>query len=65
MTAHGDCPQTSRCTLRRPARKIQAAISDLLDRMTLAEIMDEEAGLLAVTVNGGADEMSEEAGERR
>ena len=65
MTAHGDCPQTSRCTLRRPARKIQAAISDLLDRMTLAEIMDEEAVLLAATVNGGADEMSEEAGERR
>jgi Rrf2 family protein len=38
MTEHGDCAQESRCTLRKPARKLQAAITDLLDTMTLAEL---------------------------
>jgi Rrf2 family protein len=33
-----DCAQASRCTLRKPARKLQAAITGLLDTMTLAEL---------------------------
>jgi Rrf2 family protein len=33
-----DCAQASRCTLRKPARKLQAAITDLLDTMSLAEL---------------------------
>jgi Rrf2 family protein len=33
-----DCPQMARCNLRRPVQKIQAAISQLLDGMTLAEL---------------------------
>jgi Rrf2 family protein len=33
-----DCPQMARCNLRRPVQKIQAAISQLLDTMTLAEL---------------------------
>jgi Rrf2 family transcriptional regulator, cysteine metabolism repressor len=37
-----DCPQKPRCTLRRPVRKIQAAIGQLLDTMSLAELMGED-----------------------
>ena len=46
MAGHDDCPQTSRCNLRRPARKIQAAIADLLDTMTLDELIRDEAPAL-------------------
>jgi Rrf2 family protein len=38
MAHHGDCVQASRCTLRNPARRLQAAITDLLNTMTLAEL---------------------------
>ena len=34
-----DCPQMARCNLRRPVQKIQAAISQMLDSMTLAELV--------------------------
>jgi Rrf2 family protein len=34
-----DCPQMARCTLRRPVQKIQAAISLMLDTMSLAELV--------------------------
>jgi DNA-binding IscR family transcriptional regulator len=49
MTGHGDCAQASRCTLRKPARKLQAAITELLDTMTLAELgrVAEPAALVA------------------
>ena len=32
------CPQMERCNLRRPVHKIQAAISQVLDTMSLAEL---------------------------
>ena len=38
MRVHGACAVALRCTLRKPARKLQAAITDLLDTMTLAEL---------------------------
>jgi Rrf2 family protein len=38
MSAQDDCPQFSRCNLRRPVQKIQASISYVLDTMTLAEL---------------------------
>ncbi len=38
MVENDDCPQFSRCNLRRPVQKIQASISYLLDSMTLAEL---------------------------
>jgi Rrf2 family protein len=34
-----DCPQMERCNLRRPVQKIQAAISHVLDSMSLAELI--------------------------
>ena len=34
-----DCPQMAHCNLRRPVQKIQVAISELLDTMTLAELV--------------------------
>jgi Rrf2 family protein len=38
MVEEDDCPQFSRCNLRRPVQKIQASISSLLDAMTLEEL---------------------------
>lgn len=38
MVENDDCPQFSRCNLRRPVQKIQASISSLLDTMTLDEL---------------------------
>jgi DNA-binding IscR family transcriptional regulator len=42
MADHGDCAQASRCTLRNPARRLQAAITDVLDTMTLAELAGDD-----------------------
>jgi Rrf2 family protein len=39
------CPQISRCNLRRPVLKIQAGISHLLDTMTLADLVADDAPL--------------------
>jgi Rrf2 family protein len=36
------CPQMERCSLRRPVRKIQAAITQMLDSMSLAELTSED-----------------------
>ncbi|MBI1893699.1 MAG: Rrf2 family transcriptional regulator [Candidatus Rokubacteria bacterium] len=33
-----DCPQLTRCSVRRPVQKIQTSIEELLDKMTLAEM---------------------------
>lgn len=41
MVENDDCPQFSRCNLRRPVQKIQASISSLLDTMTLDELAAE------------------------
>jgi Rrf2 family protein len=37
-----DCPQMPRCSLRRPVQKIQAAIGQLLDTMSIAELMGQD-----------------------
>jgi len=52
MVEDDDCPQFSRCNLRRPVQKIQASISSVLDTMTLAELTADPvpAGELA-TIN--------------
>jgi Rrf2 family protein len=42
MADHGDCAQASRCTLRKPARKLQAAITNLLYTTTLAELTGDD-----------------------
>ena len=36
------CPQMERCNIRRPVRKIQVAISYMLDTMSLAELTSED-----------------------
>jgi DNA-binding IscR family transcriptional regulator len=43
MAEDDECPQFSRCNLRRPVQKIQASISSLLDAMTLEELTAEPA----------------------
>jgi Rrf2 family protein len=37
-----DCPQMERCSLRRPITKVQAAITQMLDTMSLAELTSED-----------------------
>src|SRR5467141_3672395 len=37
-----DCPQIERCSLRRPVTKLQLAITQLLDTMTLAELTTDD-----------------------
>ena len=41
-----DCPQMERCNLRKPVQKIQAAISQMLDTMSLAELTSEDVPAL-------------------
>ena len=38
LEASSACPQMAHCNLRRPVLKIQAAISQVLDTMSLAEL---------------------------
>jgi DNA-binding IscR family transcriptional regulator len=40
---HGGCPQELRCNLKRPVQKLQTAISQLLDTMSLAELSNQGA----------------------
>jgi Rrf2 family protein len=37
-----DCPQMERCSLRRPVKKVQAAITQMLDSMSLAELTSDD-----------------------
>ena len=37
-----DCPQMEKCNLRRPVHKIQAAITQVLDTMSLAELTSDD-----------------------
>lgn len=37
-----DCPQMARCNLRRPVQKIQVAITQMLDTMSLAELTSQD-----------------------
>ena len=39
---HSGCPQEERCNLRRPVQKLQAAISQMLDTMSLAELTSQD-----------------------
>ena len=51
MVEDDDCPQFSRCNLRRPVQKIQASISSVLDTMTMAELTADTAAPELVTIN--------------
>jgi Rrf2 family protein len=53
MSETDDCPQFSRCNLRRPVQKVQASVSHLLDTMTLAELAAEPVVAVAelATIN--------------
>ena len=39
---HSGCAQELRCNLRRPVQKLQTAISQMLDTMTLAELTSDD-----------------------
>jgi Rrf2 family protein len=42
LDSASDCPQMSRCSLRRPVMKLQTAITHILDTMSLAELTGED-----------------------
>jgi len=37
-----ECPQIERCSLRRPVKKLQVAITEMLDTMSLAELTTDD-----------------------
>jgi FeS assembly SUF system regulator len=45
-TQHGDCEQSSRCTVREPLRKVNESIQDVLSRITIADMKEEAAAHL-------------------
>src|SRR3989454_3483541 len=46
---HGGCPQEPRCNLRRPVQKLQTAISQLLDTLSLAGLSNQGVpGVLSI-----------------
>jgi Rrf2 family protein len=42
FTAHGECDQSDRCTVREPLRKIHEGIIDLLTAISIADMSVEE-----------------------
>jgi Rrf2 family transcriptional regulator, cysteine metabolism repressor len=42
MEEASDCPQLSHCNLRRPVQKLQAAMTQMLDSMSLAELTSDD-----------------------
>jgi FeS assembly SUF system regulator len=42
-TRHGDCEQSTRCTVREPLRKVNESIQEVLSRITIAEMKDATA----------------------
>jgi Rrf2 family protein len=42
------CPQMPRCTLRRPVQKVQVAITQVLDTMSLAELAGDDVPELLI-----------------
>jgi Rrf2 family protein len=42
MEDSSDCPQLSHCSLRRPVQKLQAAMTQMLDGMSLAELTSDD-----------------------
>ena len=42
MEEASDCPQLSHCNLRRPVQKLQAAMTQMLDGMSLAELTSDD-----------------------
>jgi len=42
-TTHGDCSQSSRCTVREPLRKVNESIQDVLSRITIADMKESAA----------------------
>jgi DNA-binding IscR family transcriptional regulator len=44
FTDDTDCELTSRCNIREPLRKLHDGIQQLLSRMTISDMCDEEEG---------------------
>jgi Rrf2 family transcriptional regulator, cysteine metabolism repressor len=42
MEESSDCPQLTHCNLRRPVQKLQVAITQMLDSMSLAELTSDD-----------------------
>ena len=49
LESDSDCPQMAHCNLRRPVQKLQVAITQMLDGMSLAELVgDDVPELMAI-----------------
>ena len=43
-TVRGECDQTDRCTVREPLRQVNRSIEEVLQRITISEMKDPDAG---------------------
>ena len=42
VTVRGECGQTDRCTIREPLRRVNQSIEDVLRRITISEMREED-----------------------
>jgi Rrf2 family protein len=60
-TSHGDCDHTDKCNVREPLRRVHDSILELLNSITIAELMKDESQRKE-PCSGGASYVSAPAG---
>ncbi len=51
ITTHGECEQTSRCTVREPLRRVSQSIEEVLSKLTIYDMIEPEQAEDLVTIN--------------
>ena len=55
VTVRGECDQTDRCTIREPLRRVNQSLEDVLRRITISHMKEEDS-------SGGREAGIEETG---
>jgi Rrf2 family protein len=56
-TVRGECDQSDRCTVREPLRRVNRSIEEVLQRITISEMKEPDAGSGASTRTRSAAEL--------
>ena len=51
LTSHGECDQSSKCTVREPLRRVNESIMQVLRNVTISQMSDDTAGELVELSN--------------
>jgi len=51
LTSHGECGQSSKCTVREPLRRVNESIMQVLRNVTISQMSDDTAGELVELSN--------------